>query len=708
MTIPSACDRSQRRTANQCNVLVFCRVIARGLMLMSFVLSPAALFSQTCAFDECFARPDALRRADLLDAVAADFRKNAPPDALSSEFVYRIPVVVHVVYISGLENITREQIQSQIDVLNEDYRRKINTPGYGKGFDTRIEFFLARRDPGGRPCDGIVRVKSPLTELNFTDHAQLTRLSHWDSDRYLNVYIVHTITPLISGYATFPLGAAEEDGIVVRHALFGRTGTGDRPGVEGRICTHEVGHWLGLYHTFHDGCGQDPCNDGDRVCDTPPAANPHLNCGEHDNSCHNDFPDLDDQLENYMDYLPDECKNVFTPGQIKRMHAVLSQVRTTIWSEDNLRRCGYYDAAVDEFVPHAALQADVRQVCPGLPVCLTVVEHNTVDAVHWRIDGAEPATSTDFTPCFTFPREGLHDVELAVYNQQGADTLRLTDFIAVQPPTAQQALPFNADFNNIDEIPADFGLEPRTGRYRWLHHAFDHGADHRECIWLNNYNAQFGSVASFVLPAFDFDASAAHAELSFDCANASSFEDLSDTLFVEYSTDCGLTWSILTQMTGPEIWTAAASTMSFLPGAAEWRRHKMSLNILAGSRAVQLRVRCIAGGANNLFIDNIAIESPQLTDVKQQRIASDVDLRVFPNPATDILYLETRTASALPADLRICDLTGRELMHRLLTPDAAGRLFTALSTDQLAAGLVILRLEVDGRVFYRVIEIQSL
>ncbi len=684
-----------------------CRTFLCGLLLVMLLLSARAVHAQECGFDEGFRRAEHVRRAARLDAIAADYRARSSADVTASERVYRIPVVVHVVYMSELENISRQQIQSQIDVLNEDYRRIVDTPGFGKGFDTHIEFFLARRDPAGQPCDGVVRIKSPLTDLNFTDHAQLTRLSHWDPARYLNIYVVHTITPLISGYATFPLGVPEEDGLVVRHALFGRSGTGDRPGVEGRICTHEVGHWLGLYHTFHDGCGEDPCNDGDRVCDTPPAANPHLNCDESDNSCHNDFPDLDDQLENYMDYLPDECKNVFTPGQIKRMHAVLSQVRSHIWTEENLRRSGYYESENTLLAPHAALHADVRTVCPGRPVCLTVVEHNAVAAVHWRIPGAVPETSTDLTPCFTFPGEGLYDVELAVYNQFGADTLRVQDFVVVQLPTAQRGLPFYANFNNIDEIPADFGLEPRTGRYRWLHHSFDRGLDHRECIWLNNYNAQFGSEASLVVPAIDIKPEFSRAELSFDCANASSFEDLSDTLFIEYSGDCGRTWYILDQMSGPEIWTAAPNSISFLPTASEWRHHKVSLNILAGRQAVQLRFRCVAGGANNLFVDNIAIETLHLTDVDLWASAPENGFSVYPNPALDILHVEARSTSGAPADLRICDLAGRELIHRNLTPVAEGRLHAELHTDQIHTGIVVVLLEADGRVHYRVVEIQS-
>jgi len=135
-----------------------------------------------------------------------------------------IPVVVHVIHNSGTENISDSQIQSQITVLNEDFRKIAGTAGDGNGVDTEIEFCLAKKTPDGKCSNGIVRIQSSLTNHLTYQRAQLKNLSYWDNTRYLNMYIVKTIngTSGILGYSSYPGGPPDEDGIVVRHDYFGR------------------------------------------------------------------------------------------------------------------------------------------------------------------------------------------------------------------------------------------------------------------------------------------------------------------------------------------------------------------------------------------------------------------------------------------------------------------------------------------------------
>ena len=159
-----------------------------------------------------------------------------------------IPVVVHVIHNGGVENISDAQIQSQIDVLNEDYRKMVGTSGDGSGVDTEVEFCLAKLTPDGRCTNGIVRIQSTLTNHLTYQRAQLKNLSYWDNTRYLNMYVVKTINggSGIAGYSSFPGGPPDEDGIVVLYNYFGRIGT-VAAGSTGRTCSHELGHWFGLY-----------------------------------------------------------------------------------------------------------------------------------------------------------------------------------------------------------------------------------------------------------------------------------------------------------------------------------------------------------------------------------------------------------------------------------------------------------------------------
>ena len=139
--------------------------------------------------------------------------------------VIYIPVVVHVIHLPGTpegtaENIAMSKIQSQIRVLNEDFRKIPGTPGDGNGVDTKIEFFLAQKDPNGNCTDGVVRVASNLTNHNPNQAAALKALSWWDNTKYLNMWVVRDMGSVL-GYATFPGGTPALDGVVIVYTSFG-------------------------------------------------------------------------------------------------------------------------------------------------------------------------------------------------------------------------------------------------------------------------------------------------------------------------------------------------------------------------------------------------------------------------------------------------------------------------------------------------------
>ena len=260
----------------------------------------------------------------------------------ADEPVYRIPVVVHVVHntasneIGGIANgnISAEQIASQIQVLNEDYRRQPGTNGFNTnpvGEDARIEFFLADKDPTGQPSSGITRhYYAPKKSFNvFSDDVLLSQIAYWPSDRYLNIWVTTVDTYL--GYTQLPtmadtLSGLEAtsneftDGSIIDYRYFGRQIGTVRNSTYccGRTATHEIGHWLGLIHTWGDAvCGND------YVADTPPteAANQTVNCRELFSTCSGGR--TRNMIENFMDYSPDLCMNVFTFGQVGRMRTVL-------------------------------------------------------------------------------------------------------------------------------------------------------------------------------------------------------------------------------------------------------------------------------------------------------------------------------------------------------------------------------------------------
>jgi len=240
-----------------------------------------------------------------------------------------IPVVVHVIYSNSNENISTAQIQSQIDVLNADFRRlngdRVNTPSTfaGVAADINIEFVLANTDPNGNPTSGITRKSSSRTSWGTNDEMKSASnggVNAWDTDKYLNMWVCN-IGGGILGYAQFPGGPASTDGVVMSPQYFGSSAGGSgfylsAPFDKGRTTTHEVGHWLNLRHIWGDG----NCSADDFVSDTPNAGAPNYGCPSHPStSCSSA-----DMFMNYMDYVDDNCMNMFTEGQKTRMRALFA------------------------------------------------------------------------------------------------------------------------------------------------------------------------------------------------------------------------------------------------------------------------------------------------------------------------------------------------------------------------------------------------
>ena len=285
-----------------------------------------------------------------------------------SDTILKIPVVVHVVYENTQENINDSLILNQIEVLNRDYRRQnpdtINTRSVfdSLAVDTKIEFCLATTDPFGQPTSGITRTQT--TETSFIDLSfNLDKVKSsttggkdaWPVDKYLNIWvcdlsinILGTNAPFVLGFAYPPVGAPNWppgstptnqmfDGVVVHYEVFGENNplsTLSFSGItitanKGRICVHEVGHYLGLRHIWGDG----DCSQDDGILDTPKSdSQSDFQCDFTKNSCLDlpfDFPDM---IENYMDYSSEDCQNSFTKGQKNIMRTSLETIRLPLIS----------------------------------------------------------------------------------------------------------------------------------------------------------------------------------------------------------------------------------------------------------------------------------------------------------------------------------------------------------------------------------------
>ena len=242
-----------------------------------------------------------------------------------SVVTYRVPCVVHVIRnSSGSQgDITIEKVESGIRILNEDFLAIAGTNGEN-GNDARIEFYLAEVDPNGNPTNGITYSNN---DTWFNDGGSYWNSLAWDPNRYMNIYTNSASGAL--GYVPFlPQDGnvgANEDRIVVLWSTYGEDGPYGPPFDQGRTLTHEVGHFLGLFHVF-DGCGGSCSSSGDVVCDTTTQSSPTFGCASA-NSC-----GTPDNIDNYMDYSDDLCMEKFTPDQNRRMRCTLEHYRPQLFT----------------------------------------------------------------------------------------------------------------------------------------------------------------------------------------------------------------------------------------------------------------------------------------------------------------------------------------------------------------------------------------
>ena len=255
---------------------------------------------------------------------------------LSKSSVLTIPVVVHVLWNTSSENISDAQIFSQMDILNEDFRKQntdaSNIPSAfaGSAADCEIEFCLAIQDPNGNPTTGITRTQTSVTSFSGYTSMKYTSsggIDAWNTSNYLNIWVCDLSSGLL-GFATFPGGNASNDGVVCDYAYFGDIGTATYPFNKGRTATHEVGHYLNLYHIWGDSyCGND------YVSDTPQHEESNYGCPSfpHGSNCSGTGSN-GEMFMNYMDYTNDACMYMFTTGQKNRMRATLTTSRSSLLS----------------------------------------------------------------------------------------------------------------------------------------------------------------------------------------------------------------------------------------------------------------------------------------------------------------------------------------------------------------------------------------
>jgi hypothetical protein len=253
--------------------------------------------------------------------------------------IYTIPVVVHVVYKTGSQNISDAQIQSQIDVLNQDFARlNADTTSTPSGFvsiasATNFQFCLAQQDPSGQPSNGIDRRQTTVSTFQPNDDMKdfsTGGLNAWDVNKYLNIWVCN-IGGGILGFGELPASVHTNTyGVVLAYNAFGKMGAATYPYNLGRTCTHEISHCFRLYHIWGDDGGT--CSGTDYVNDTPNQGDATFGCLTYPatDNCNSTANGIN--FTNYMDYSDDNCLNMFTKNQASRMFTAVNMYYPTLFT----------------------------------------------------------------------------------------------------------------------------------------------------------------------------------------------------------------------------------------------------------------------------------------------------------------------------------------------------------------------------------------
>lgn len=616
-----------------------------------------------------------------------------------TEQVLTIPVVVHVIHrgepLGDGSNIPYVQIQDQINILNEDFRRL--NPDQDETLpifqdvaaDIRIEFVLARQSPEGFATNGVTRTEGTQQTYSINSASTLSDLNQWPPEDYFNMWVAPLGNGLL-GYAQFPLsdlpgleGAntnPDTDGIVIDYRYFGSTGN-VAASSRGRTTTHEVGHYLGLRHIWGDG----DCSADDFVEDTPLQESDSDGCPIDPFSCGS--PDM---FQNYMDYTTDVCMNLFTLDQKDRMRIVLqnSPRRVSLLSSPGLT----VPMMVENDAGIARIIEPQESSCSNLvtpTINLVNTGSNAINSVSISLflqgnlveerqanislqTGEETTLSfstLDLTPGNTTNNALEMSFQINQVNgtddNNGTNNFRTVDFIIPR----RGSLPLLENFEvNADTSLINQGIIRNPDQLIGWNLVGAPGFDgpDNQALYINFYDYERGIGESDYLytPVYDFS-NLRDATLSLRYAYAPYTEDGSlseDRFIIGISTDCGATIEeTLFDAAGIDLATAPPSNAPFAPDSrAEWQQLAFSLDDYLGNPNVVLVFIGVNDWGNNLYLDDIEISTDEINalDIAIEEVLSPARLSCIsnPTPAVRIRNEGTSTVNSFEVSYQIDDL----------------------------------------------------
>lgn len=565
----------------------------------------------------------------------------------ATKSVVTLPIVFHVIHsgeaLGVKSNLAESRIIEQMVTLNQDFRRQnpdaSNTPSQflSVAADMEINFVLAKQDPSGLPTNGITRTNFNKETFNDSDLSLLTSIIQWPPEDYINVYVCNFKS---LGYAVFPFsdlpGAKvesenirEKDGLIVKYSYIGNNDKSSEVVFEskGRTLTHELGHYLGVFHNWHGGCG----STGDYCADTPPqtgGAN-----GACDQNVSRLFCEEEERpmIENFMDYTNDVCMNLFTQCQKNRMQTVLqfSPRRASLPFSHALQDpvITVNDLGLIEI--RSPLKTDCSSTFfPAVQVRNFGSNNITQLKISMAINGETKQTidtNINLQPYETSVASfGLEDISSEVFPTVSFEIEEVNG--AIDNNSSNNVLETIVSSGESSIAPYYYDFENDQTANGWTE---TNEATRWQVVNAPNANAQnkaakltfFGTKENYgikdLLVTNILDLSAlSSAQLSFKYSYAGNFiGEFQDKLIVAISNDCGATFNTsnyIFERQGNGLTSAPSTSSAFTPsGESDW--DLINLNITPWlSDHMQIAFIGVNGGGNNLYIDDISITSTNL------------------------------------------------------------------------------------------------
>ncbi|MBK9735679.1 MAG: PKD domain-containing protein [Saprospiraceae bacterium] len=622
-----------------------------------------------------------------------------------SNILYQIPVVFHILHLGGAENISDEQINDQVRILNRDYQKQNAdtskvVPQFKNNIgDVGFEFRLANIDPDGNCTNGIVRHYTYKTNWDAYNLKDFT--FSWPTNKYLNIYVVKKIN-IAPAYTFLPGTPIPDyaDAIVCESNLVGSIGTASI--ANSRVLTHEVGHWFGLPHIW--GVSNAPGVEcGDDFVDDTPITKGFTSCSV--NNAKICDPAIHENVQNYMDYTP--CKIMFTIGQAEYMHETILlgiNGRDFLISENNLLASGISGnepckTYADFYITHSS-------VCTGGSVSFFNQSNpGSNDAIYiWDVNGGIPVISNDSMIEVIFPEAGTFEVKLIVSGSNGRDsvfkTIEVFDGANGKKPShlySFEASSFPSDIRIVNqdsddifwEINAELGANNTIG-----------------CIYLNNVNTSetAGNKDYFETQFFDLS-EVNKPQFSFFYAYAKKYENQADSFKVEYTFNCGESWKSLPGIPIPSImanFTGGTNETPFIPETPDkWRKLSLISSIqaiLKNKPSVKFRFYFKSDpnvmGSNNLYIDEINISGEAVSSLEK---VDESEIIIYPNPSITDINIEIKSIDAIQYKLKLQNVTGTySRTLDAISTDGQSIRYIINHDNSLTPGLYYLHIKKEG------------